>query len=259
MPRRAAQGRSQAPSSGPARRRSIWPAGFLPSALRTSRSCQSSHSAHLPGAPVLLLPVTSEELGIKLRLVFQPAAGQTAEIFAVHARRPRALRGRPEGVPVSARLPQSPRGPRMGGCLTFYYPPSSEPAGAGSVCVLGDRGLCAPRGPPPPSVPGWIASSCGFTRPGLGIITRSRRPESQGELGYPHNHPKGHPLYLPCLTFHGGRDPRARWRSATQCLLLRGARGLSRGLQLTGDQVPSRHEAPEFAFHVFHQYSQSII
>lgn len=167
--------------------------------------------------------------------------------------------GRPEGVPLSARLPQSPRGPRMGGCLTFHYPPSSEPAGAGSVCLRGDRGLCAPRGPTPPSVPGWIASSCGFPRPVLGIITRSRRPESRGELGYPHHYPKGHPLYLPSLTFHCGRDPRARWRSATQCLLLRGARGLSRGLQLTGDQVPSSHEAPEFAFHVFHQYSQSII
>lgn len=38
VPRRAAQGRSQAPSSGPARRSSIWPAGFLPSALHTSRS-----------------------------------------------------------------------------------------------------------------------------------------------------------------------------------------------------------------------------
>lgn len=151
--------------------------------------------------------------------------------FAVHPRQPRALGGQGgtraggrKGSPSRLDSPRSPRGPRMGGCLSFHYPPSSEPAGAGSVCVRGDRGLCAPRGPPPPSVSGWIASSCGFPRPGLGIITRSRRPESRGELGHPHNHPRGYPLYLPCLTFHGGRDPRARWRSATQCLLLRGAR-----------------------------------
>lgn len=210
-----------------------------------------------------------EALGIKLRLVFQPAAGQTAETFAVHTRRPRALHGQGrtragggKGPPLSARFPQSPHGPRVGGCLTFHYSPSSEPAGVcsepSSVCLRGDRGLCAPRGPPPPTVPGWIASPCGFPKLGLGIITSSRRPESRGEAGYPHHHSKGHRLHLPCLTFHGGRFQGPVEIGNPMLAAHRGARGLS-CLQLTGDQVPLRHKAPEFAFHVFHQYSQNII
>ena len=212
------------------------PSGRLASFLATSvpRGPQTELAFRPPTRrprPPASRDVPLEALGIKLRLVFQPAAGQTAETFAVHTRRPRALHGQGgtrEGggkrPPLSARFPQSPRGPRVGGCLTFHYSPSSEPVGVCSepsnVCLRGGRGLCAPRGPPPPTVPCWIASPCGFPKLRLGIITSSRRPESRGEAGYPHHHSKEHRLHLPCLTFHGGRDSRARWRSATQCLLL---------------------------------------
>ena len=212
------------------------PSGRLASFLATSvpRGPQTELAFRPPTRrprPPASRDVPLEALGIKLRLVFQPAAGQTAETFAVHTRRPRALHGQGgtrEGggkrLPLSARFPQSPRGPRVGGCLTFHYSPSSEPVGVCSepsnVCLRGGRGLCAPRGPPPPTVPCWIASPCGFPKLRLGIITSSRRPESRGEAGYPHHHSKEHRLHLPCLTFHGGRDSRARWRSATQCLLL---------------------------------------
>ena len=57
VPRRAAQGRSQAPSSGPARSRSTWPAGFLPSALRTSRSSVGARiPPTYPGPPSSCFP-----------------------------------------------------------------------------------------------------------------------------------------------------------------------------------------------------------
>lgn len=115
---------------------------------------------------------------------------------ASHPPRPgRDARGRREGGPLSARFPQSPRGPRVGGCLTFHCSPSSDPAGVcsepSSVCLRGDGGLCAPRGPPPPSVPGRIASSCGFPNPGLGIFMPRSARNLEGKQDIPTTTPKG--------------------------------------------------------------------
>ncbi|XP_042098614.1 collagen alpha-1(III) chain-like [Ovis aries] len=184
VPRRAAQGRSQRPP---------YLAVFS----------LSSHSAHLPGARVLLLLVTSVRgAGDQVEADF-PAGRRPdrrnlrrSHPAASHPPRPgRDARERREGGPLSARFPQSPRGPRVGGCLTFHCSPSSDPAGVcsepGSVCLRGDSGLCAPRGPPPPSVPGWIASSCGFPNPGLGIFTPRGARNLEGKQDIPPTTPKG--------------------------------------------------------------------
>ena len=249
------------PPRGARRRRARDPPGGVPSGRLASflapsvpRGPQSELAFRPPTrGPVLLLPVTSEELGIKLRLVFQPAAGQTAETFAVPARRPRALGGQGgtraggrKGSPSRLDSPRSPRGPRMGGCLTFHYPPSSEPAGAGSVCVRGDRGLCAPRGPP--------TSVCPRLDRKLLRVPQTRAGDYHALAAPGISRGIRTPPQLPSLR-HFSRWTRSQGPVEIRYPML----AAQRGSQLTGDQVPSRHEAPEFAFHVFHQYSQSII
>lgn len=135
--RRAAQGALQAPSSGPARRSSIWPAGFLLAPSILAVFCLSSlHSAHLPGARVLLLRTSARGAGDQVEADFPAAAGQTAETFASshraasHPPRPgRDVRERREGAPSRRDSPSLRAAHGCGRMSNFSPSPSSDPAG----------------------------------------------------------------------------------------------------------------------------------